>query len=154
MSDTQRETTSIHGSWPLDRYRWKTEQVRLMDKFLDGLGSKKLLGLECPGCGLVYLPPKLVCRCLSRPEKWVEVSGEGVVTTFTFTGAWSLDGKPEGEGESLIVVGVKMDGSDTMMVSMLQGAEAGEVDVGMRVKLKWPESPEGKLKDILYVEPA
>lgn len=125
-----------------------------MHRFLDGLKAKKVLGLKCPGCGLVYAPPKPICRCLARPRDWVEVSDEGVVTTFTFTGAWSLDGRPEGEGESLIIVGVKLDGADTMMVCMLEDADPQDVDVGIRVRFRWPESPEGKLKDILYVVPA
>lgn len=157
MGKIIEETTSIPGSWPLEGYAWKTEQLKLMERFLPALKEKKFLGLKCPCCGVVYCPPKPICRCLCRPVEWVEVgkqgAQEGVVTTFTFTGAWSLEGKPSGEGDSLIVVGVKLDGADTMMVCMLDGAVPEDVDVGMRVRMKWPEVTEGKLSDMLYVEP-
>lgn len=153
MTEKKSETTSIEGNWPLDQYAWKTEQVKLMQRFLRGLKEKRVLGIMCPECSLVYSPPKPICRCLCRPSEWVEVADVGVVTTFTLTGAWSLDGKPSDEGESLIVVGVKLDGADTMMVSMLQDADVEDVDVGMRVRIKWPESPQGTLNDILYMEP-
>jgi uncharacterized protein len=154
MSGYKKETTSIPGNWPLNHYHWKTEQVKLMSRFLDAIRQKRITGIECPRCGLVYAPPKPICRCLDRPERWVDVSDEGVVTTFTFTGAWSLDGKPLEEGESLIVIGWKPDGADTMMVSMLEDAEPDEVEVGMRVRVQWPEEPEGKLSDILHMGPA
>ena len=154
MTEHRDETTSITGNWPLNHYRWKTEQVKLMGKFLDALKDKKLLGLKCPCCGLVYSPPKAVCRCLCRPETWVEVSDEGVVTTFTFSGTWAFEGVQGEESETRIIVGVKMDGSDTMALSLLREANPEDVDVGMRVKVSWPETPEGKLVDIMYVEPA
>lgn len=155
MSELKAETTSIAGKWPLDQYGWKTEQVKLMDKFLKGLKEKKIFGLRCPGCGLVYAPPKPFCRCLERPEKWVEVSDEGVVTTFTFSGTWAFRGFEDApEGETRIIVGVNLDGSDTVCMTSLQGADPEDVDVGMRVRIVWPEDPEGALKDILFVEPA
>lgn len=154
MPEYKSETTSIPGNWPLNKFCWKTEEVKLMGRFREGLKEKKVLGIKCPKCGLVYAPPKPICRCLGRPETWLEVSDEGLVTTFTFTGAWSLDGTPEEEGESMIIVGVKLDGADTMMMSILEGADPEKVGVGMRVRIRWPEEPEGALKDILFVEPA
>lgn len=155
MMEMKSETTSIPGNWRLDLFGWKTEQVKLMGKFLAGLKEKQVLGLKCPGCGLVYVPPKPFCRCLERPEEWVEVSDEGVVTTFTFSGTWAFRGFEEAdESETRIIVGYKLDGADTMGLSLLQGADPADVDVGMRVKIRWPDAPEGALKDILFVEPA
>lgn len=154
MNEYKEETTSIKGNWPLIHYRWKSETVKLMADFLEAFKEKKVLGLKCPCCGLVYTPPKPLCRCLCRPEEWVEVSDEGVVTTFTFSGAWSFEGMLEGEGESRIVVGVKLDGTDTMFLSTLEGVDPEEVNVGMRVKVRWPEAPEGKIGDMMTVERA
>jgi uncharacterized OB-fold protein len=154
MSEYKEETTSVHGNWPLSHYRWKSETVKLMKEFLEAFKDRKVLGLKCPDCGQVYTPPKPFCRCLGRPEEWVEVSDEGLVTTFTFSGAWSYEGMLEGEGESRIIVGVKLDGADTMFLTMLEGAEREEVNVGMRVRIKWPETPQGKISDIMNVEKA
>jgi len=154
MNAYKEETTSIKGNWPLGHYRWKSETVKLMAHFLEALKEKKVMGLKCPGCGLVYTPPKPICRCLGRPDTWVEVSDRGSVTTFTFSGAWAFEGMLEGEGESRIIVGLKLDGADTMFLCILEGADPQDVDVGMRVKVRWPEAPEGKIVDMMTVERA
>ena len=32
-----------------------------LDKYIDGLGEKKILAVKCPECGKVILPPRQVC---------------------------------------------------------------------------------------------
>jgi len=153
MIEEKKETISIPGKWPLDQFGWKTEQKKLMGKFLENLKSKRILGLKCPKCGLVYTPPKPFCRCLGRPEEWVEVSDKGTVTTFVLTGEWAFRGfDEEAPKEKRTIVGVNFDGSDTVCLAALMGVNPEDVDVGIRVKVKWPEKPEGALKDILFVE--
>ena len=148
------ETTSISGSWNLGQWHWKHETAVLMQHFLASLKDKKVLGLKCPECGLVYCPPKPYCSCLSIPEEWVEISDEGVVTTFTFSGSWSYGGMEEGAGTPRIIVGVMLDGSNTEMLSQLEDADRDHVDVGMRVKVKWADEPHGTIEDVMHSLPA
>lgn len=148
----KNETTSIQGSWPLNQWRWKFETAVLMTKFLEALKEKKVLGLKCPGCGLIYAPPKAYCQCLSIPDEWVEVGDTGTITTFTFTGAWSFGGMLEGTGTPMIIVGVRLDGADTQTLSILTNADPDQVAVGMRVRMKWAENPKGVLDDAMYCE--
>jgi uncharacterized OB-fold protein len=149
------ETVSIEGGWPMEHWQWKFESLTLIRKTLEALKEKKLMGLKCPGCGLVYFMPKPYCRCLSIPDEWVEVKDTATITTYTFTGAWAYEGIAEegAAGEPLIIVGLVFDGTDTMTVCTLQNAKPEDVSVGMRVRLQWPENPEGKLEDLAYCVP-
>ncbi len=151
----KKETVSIEGGWPLEHWRWKFESMALIRKTLEGLKDKKLLALKCPGCGLVYFLPKPYCTCLSTPDEWVEIKDTGTITTYTFSGAWAYEGITEEgpTGTPMIIVGVVFDGSDTMAVCTLDGAEPEAVSVGMRVQLKWPDEPQGKLDDIAHCVP-
>lgn len=153
----KNETVSIDGGWPMEHWSWKFESLAMIRKTLDALKDKKLLGVKCPDCGLVYFMPKPYCRCLGTPNEWVEVKDTGTITTYTFTGAWGYEGITEEEGPAgtpLIIVGIVLDGTDTMTVCTLDGAKPEDVSVGMRIKLVWPEEPEGKLDDIAHCVPA
>jgi hypothetical protein len=152
----KKETVSIDGGWPLSTWQWKMESIALIQKSLEALKEKKLLGLKCPGCGLVYFLPKPYCRCLSIPDEWVEIKDTGTITTFTFSGAWAYEGIEEegATGTPLIIVGIVLDGSDTMTVCTLEDVEPEKVSVGMRIKLKWPEELLGRLDDIAHCVPA
>ena len=149
------ETISIEGSWPMENWQWKFESMALIRKTLEGVKEKKLLANKCPDCGLVYFMPKPYCRCLSIPDEWVEIKDTATVTTYTFTGAWAYEGiADEGvTGDPMIIVGLVMDGSDTMTVCTLDEVEPENVSVGMRVKLKWPDDPQGRLDDLARCVP-
>jgi uncharacterized OB-fold protein len=149
------ETVSIEGGWQLAEWKWKFESIALIQKTLAGLKEKKLYGNKCPGCGLVYFLPKPYCRCLSEPDEWVEVKDTGTVTTYTFTGAWAYEGiADEGvTGNPMIIVGIVLDGSDTMTVCTLDEVEPENVSVGMRIQLKWPDDPQGRLDDLAHCVP-
>ena len=131
----------------------KHETAILVRPFLAGEG-KEGVGLKCPGCGLVYVPPKPFCSCLSVPDQWVEVKDTGVVTTFTFSrvvvvrrhagGRWDTDDHRRHSDR---------DGSDTEEHALLQDVERDEVDVGMRVRVKWPDKTSGTLDDIEHSQP-
>ncbi|MHB8781238.1 MAG: Zn-ribbon domain-containing OB-fold protein [Candidatus Geothermincolia bacterium] len=151
MGEYLNETTSIPGSWPLAQWQWKSEQVPLVRVFLEHLKEKKLMGLKCTECGRVYLPPKAYCICLGTPAEWVEVSDTGVITTYTFTGAWGYEGMVEGV-ESKVIAGIILDGSDTQTVSILEGANPKEIEVGKRVRIIWPDEPKGILEDLMHWE--
>ena len=52
--------------------------------FWDGCNERKLLVQRCNSCGRYNHPPRIVCpNCLSADIVPTEVSGEGVVDTFT-----------------------------------------------------------------------
>src|SRR5258708_5279918 len=51
---------------------------------LRGLAEGRIEGRHCPGCGMVWLPPRGYCeRCFVATDRWVEVGPEGSLEAFT-----------------------------------------------------------------------
>ena len=151
----KKETTSIEGTWPLEYWEWKQESIALIAKSREHFKDHKLFGLKCPDCGLVYFLPKPYCRCLGIPNEYVEVQDTGTITTYTFTGSWKYEGGTTVDENApveppLIICGIMLDGADTMTVVSLYDAEPEEVAVGMRVKLRWPETITGGIDDVAH----
>ncbi len=147
------------GTWPLSAYRWKTE--RFMDRYVQAMKEKKLLGLRCPACGTIYVPPVPMCaRChsamrLERDEDWLRMSERGTVITYTVLYA---DVSPGGlrelsPGERRIFVLVQPDGADTHLLVELKDSSEKDLHVGMRVKAVWADKPRGALADLAYFTP-
>ena len=50
----------------------------------EALKQNKLLGLKCKSCGIITVPPKMVCRSCASPELEVlELKGTGKIQTYT-----------------------------------------------------------------------
>ncbi|MFW9951319.1 MAG: Zn-ribbon domain-containing OB-fold protein, partial [Candidatus Thorarchaeota archaeon] len=60
-----------------------------MDKFYDGLESKKVVGNKCPNCGDVFLPPRKICgKCkivIPINKTWVNLPETGTLVNYTIT---------------------------------------------------------------------
>lgn len=123
-------------------------------KFFEGLKNKKILGVKCPKCERVLVPPRAFCeRCFVETNEWVEVKDEGVVVTLSVT-YMKFTGLPD---PPYAVGIVKLDGADTGILCYLGGIDLSDwkkvhevFKPGTRVKAVWKDIPEGKITDILY----
>ncbi len=104
-----------------------------MERFFDGMREGKLMASRCPGCGRVFLPPRMVCeRCLTRAEDWVELPLTGSVETFTEAHVrLAPDGTLEDLEDPELIAMVRHDGADTCVAARLDAPQAA---VGMRVE--------------------
>jgi len=126
-----------------------------MEKFFDGLKDGKFMGVKCPACGRVYLPPRMICeRCFKKMNEWVELPDTGILESFTLASV-----KVDGDGElrdlqaPQLIGMVKHEGADTCLVARLEELEPGEARVGMKVKAVLEEVPEGVLDILSYYRP-
>ena len=155
----QEEHISTSGIWPLSAYTWKTE--RFMDRYVEGLKQRKILGIKCPGCGTVYSPPTMLCvKChtalrLDRDEDWIRVSERGTVLSYTVAYAGVAPGglRHLSEEERATYILVLLDDVDTHFLSELKGATEKEVSVGMRVRAVWADETDGALSDLSHFVP-
>ncbi|WP_456477830.1 Zn-ribbon domain-containing OB-fold protein [Geoglobus ahangari] len=126
-------------------------------RFFEALKEKRILGVRCPRCGRVLVPPRAFCeRCYVDTDEWVEVKDEGVIETLTINYA-RFTGLPE---PPYAVGIVKLDGADTGMLAYLGGVDLSDwkkahekLKIGTRVKAVWKDKPEGRITDILYFKP-
>lgn len=99
------------------------------------LKKNKLLGLKCSECGVITVPPKMVCRkCASPDMDIVELGGKGKIQTFT-----TVYVAPEGrQGECpYIIVLVELDEGPWIMGNLIDidPSEATMELIGRRVKM-------------------
>ena len=163
IKDERPQTICVEGTWSLGSYHYKGS--KLLEQYVEGLKQKKLIGSFCPGCAKVILPPRNLCgRCHRIMDGRKTVSDRGTITCYTVSPAITkgklkvlgMDPVETGlikEGEILIPVFVRLDGSDSNTDTILLNAEPKAVHIGMRVKVIWAKEPQGALSDFEGVEP-
>ena len=60
------------------------EHKLIYKDYNDALKQDRLLGLKCRTCGVIIVPPKMVCRaCNSNDLEVIELQGKGKIRTYT-----------------------------------------------------------------------
>jgi hypothetical protein len=119
--------------------------------FIEIRDQKKILGIRCPKCKVVFVPPRSTCgRCFSPLDKWVKVSDQGTLQTYTIVHYPT----PVQPAPTPLIYGViKLDGADTGLAHLINEADYEKLRVGMRVRAVFKEERVGNMLDILYFKP-
>ncbi len=127
-----------------------------IERYLRGLGERKILGSKCPQCGKVAVPPRTVCgKCSATMGEFVEVSQEGTLENFTVGHVQLVKGQRLEKAESPYVVGlVRLDGVDSLLLARISGVDPSDLKVGMRVKAVWRDEVQGDYADLDHFQPA
>jgi uncharacterized OB-fold protein len=107
--------------------------------------SKQIIGVKCPRCGRVYVPPRAVCgRCFVQPEEFVPVSDKGTIMAFTVTKV-PYTNPNTGEPKKLPFTAayIKLDGSDSNIMHCLDETDETRLKTGMRVQAVFSENRTG-----------
>lgn len=120
--------------------------------FLASLRDRmQLLGLRCPVCRKVWIPPSRCLTCGRMGTEWVEVGPEGTLES------WTVVRTPVPAIQVLPVpyaVGViRLDGADTNLVHLLGDFDHVKLRLGMRVKPVFNPERRGHILDIRYFQP-
>ena len=125
---------------------------RVGSRFLIELrDNKKFMGLKCPTCNKVYVPPRSTCKeCFGQLDQWVEVSDKGTLLTYTVAHQ-PYSAQPV---ETPFAYGiVQLDGADTGFVHLLGEVDFDQLKIGMKVQAVFKEEREGHILDIKYFKP-
>jgi hypothetical protein len=139
------ETRQVEAMWDVSTYNYRMDGtgIRLLT---EGMKEKKLRGIRCGECGMVYMPGPSYCRkCFVDIDEVVEVKDTGTVMSYCVTMA-DVRGNPIEEFR--ISAMIQFDGADTWFVGTVTGVEWQDFKVGMRVKAVWVDEPAGSLSDI------
>lgn len=102
--------------------------------FWDGCREHVLRMQRCSDCGAVRFPPRPRCpACRSAGATWEEMSGRGVVHTFTICHPPVLPAYADRVPYNVIVVALE---EGPFLVSNLEGAEP---EVGLPVEVCWTD---------------
>jgi len=113
--------------------------------------NKKISGLKCPKCRVVYVPPRSTCgRCFSLLQDWVEVSDKGTLQTYTIV-HYSSPVQPR---PTPFIYGIiKLDGADTGLAHVVSEVDYERLRIGLRVQAVFKEDRKGNMLDIAYFKP-
>ena len=124
----------------------------VVSRFLCALrDEKKILGIKCPKCGLVYVPPRATCgKCFSEMSEWKELTGKGTLETFTVVNYQ----EPTQPAKAPFILGViKLDGADTGLPHLIGEASEKDLSIGMQMEPVFQENRTGHILDIKYFKP-
>ncbi|MCU0844733.1 MAG: OB-fold domain-containing protein [Spirochaetes bacterium] len=114
--------------------------------------NKKLMGVRCPKCKMVYIPPRGVCGpCFEEMKDFVEVGPGGVIGTYTILRFAFID--PETGQQKPVPYGygfIKLDGADTLFQHYIDIVDEKKIKVGARVEAVFADERKGTIRDILY----
>lgn len=111
----------------------------------------RLMGVRCPDCRRVYIPPRPVCGiCFTPATEWTEVGQEGVligatVVRLPFIDPMTGQQRPVPYGMGII----RLDGAATGMFHFVDETDESKLRVGRRVKANIRESRDGTMLDIV-----
>lgn len=122
-------------------------------KFFEALRSeKRILGIRCPSCKGVLVPPLPVCgRCFRPMEEWVELPAEGVARGIV---PYLLEVPGQRLKPPLLLAKIHLDGASSSFTHILKGVEVKSPPISIRVRAVWREKRVGSLEDIDFFEPA
>lgn len=118
--------------------------------FKETRDNKRIMGIKCPDCGTVYIPPRGVCgKCFVEMHEWVEVGPGGTIGSFTILRYAFID--PETGQQKPVPYGygfIKLDGADTLFQHFIDLEDESKVKIGARVEAVFAEDRKGSTRDI------
>jgi len=153
MNEEKKQLITVESGEAEQPFRWSAGIYG--SKFLTELrDNKRFVGIRCPRCGKVYMPPRRVCGpCFVELTELVPVSDEGEIITYTVVSFGFVDPatgkqKPVPYGYAAI----KLDGADTYLLHFLDETDPAKIRVGARVKAVFEEERTGSMLDIRYFQ--
>jgi uncharacterized protein len=113
--------------------------------------SRRILGVRCPSCENVLVPPREFCElCFVRTGEWVDVADTGVLQAYSVI---HLEFVGQTREPPYIYAEVILDGASTRLIHMIGGIDPEEAPKrlapGARVRAVWREdATTGTLEDI------
>ncbi len=118
--------------------------------------QKRFIGIRCPQCGKVYVPPRRLCGpCFRELDELVPLSNGGTIMAFSVVNYPFFD--PDTGAKRLIPYTygcIKIDGSDSIFSHIINETDVNKIKIGMKVEAVFKERAEmqGNIRDIRYFE--
>ena len=127
---------------------------RVGSKFITTLrDKKKIMGVKCPTCNTVFIPPRQVCNkdFTDIRDNWIELGNTGTVVGFTVV---RYDDKHLPRKAPFVMALIKLDGADTPFMHILEECSIEDVKIGMNVEAVFAAQATNTILDIDHFKPA
>lgn len=116
--------------------------------------SGRIMGVRCPSCQSVLLPPRELCDvCYVKTGTWVDVADTGVLLAFSII---HLKFVGQFRDPPYVYAEIMLDGAATKVIHMLEGVDVDTapqwLKPGARVKAVWKDNLRGSMNDISHFE--
>lgn len=151
MSEQKEERLTITSGAAEQPFEWSVG--RYSSKFLAELRDhKRIVGIRCPSCKKVFVPPRQVCGdCFVPMNEIVELGSKGTLGTFTVLSFGFVDPSTGREKEVPYTWGfVRLDGADNTFIHFIEETDLAKLRMGMRVEAVFEEERHGQLLDIRH----
>jgi uncharacterized protein len=122
--------------------------------FMELRDHGRILGIRCPKCKKVYVPPRRVCGpCFAEMEELVEVAPTGTLVAYTIMRFSFLD--PETGQQKPVPYGygfIRLDGSDNAFQHFIEIKDESKIKIGVRMRAVFRQERKGNLADIQHFE--
>jgi uncharacterized OB-fold protein len=125
-------------------------------KFFNEIKDREvLLGIRCPKCKKVYVPPRQVCGpCFVKMDELVELGIQGIVEAVTVVNFPFIDPDTGERRPVPYIYGyIKLDRADNLFSHIIKTRPGVSVKVGDRVKAIFAKEKKGRIQDISHFEP-
>ncbi len=115
--------------------------------FREILENKRIMGTRCSNCNKVFCPPRTHCPECYEQTEWIELKGTGKILSYTtvyFATSSSIKQVP------YIVAYIKLDGTDTAILSNIEMKDVKKAKVGMEVRVMFRKQRDGRITDIYF----
>lgn len=124
--------------------------------FQEILEKRRFLGIRCPKCQKVLVPPRRICGpCFQKLDELVELSDTGTIVAFSVVNYPFIDPATGKQRPIPYTYGyINLDGSDNIFSHLINETDESKIKVGMKVRavFKDPAEMEGNIQDIRYFE--
>ena len=121
----------------------------VIGRFLTGLRDGHVVGARVSDGRVVVPPPEFDPDTHEQTTDFVEVASVGSVVTWSWV-AEPVAGQPFDRPFAWALV--RLDGADTPLLHALDAASPADVEVGMRVAIRWADERVGAITDIAGFE--
>lgn len=122
-------------------------------RFYRAIAHGRLVGQRCPVCAKVYIPPRGACPVDGVPtHDEVELADTGTVATFSVI---NVPFPGQRLTPPYVSAYILLDGADIPILHLVNGIDADQVRMGLRVRAKWlPREQWGtSFENIAWFEP-
>jgi uncharacterized protein len=138
----------MNYEWSVGRYGSRFfQEIRERQRFM---------GIHCPSCGKVYVPPRRVCGpCFEELDELVPLPNSGTLTAFSVVDYPFLDPETGRQRPIPYTYGyIRIDGADAIFSHIINETDLAKLRVGMKVKAVFrdPDEMRGDIRDIRYFE--
>jgi uncharacterized OB-fold protein len=124
--------------------------------FNEIMNHQRFLGIRCPDCEKVYMPPRRLCGpCFKELDELVTLPNRGIIEAFSTVNYPFTDPDTGKQRPIPYTYGyIRIEGSDTIFSHIINEVDISRIEVGMKVMAVFREKKnmQGNIRDIKYFE--